>query len=74
MDFALTEAQEQLRTEARTYAREEIRPRAIELDRAGEYPAGVLADLGRRGWTGLTLPEASGGHGAGLVELALLIE
>ncbi|WP_336133494.1 acyl-CoA dehydrogenase family protein [Natronomonas amylolytica] len=74
MQFQLTAAQQSLRDEVRTFAQEEIRPRAIELDQQGEYPADILAELGDRRLTGLTLPEEYGGRGEGLVELALMTE
>jgi alkylation response protein AidB-like acyl-CoA dehydrogenase len=74
MRTELTPDQRELRDDVRTFAREEIRPRAIELDRNEEYPAEILDELGDRGLTGLTLPEAVGGRGEGLVELALVTE
>ncbi|WP_435195573.1 acyl-CoA dehydrogenase family protein [Natronomonas sp. EA1] len=74
MRFSLTAEQQALREEARTFAEEEIRPRAIDLDQSETYPEEVLRDLGDRRWTGLTLPESYGGRGKGLVELALVVE
>jgi alkylation response protein AidB-like acyl-CoA dehydrogenase len=74
MRFQLTESQRTLRDEVRTFAQEEIRPRAIDLDQQGEYPADILAELGDRRLSGLTLPEEYGGRGEGLVELALMTE
>ena len=74
MRTELTPDQRELRDDVRTFAREEIRPRAIELDRNEEYPAEILDELGDRGLTGLTLPAEVGGRGEGLVELALVTE
>jgi alkylation response protein AidB-like acyl-CoA dehydrogenase len=74
MEFSLTDEQEALRREARTFAEREIDPRAAELDAAGEYPEEILAALGERRWTGLTIPEAYGGRGEGFVELAIVVE
>lgn len=74
MDFLLTDEQRTFREEIRSFAAEEVRPRAIELDQGHEYPAGILQELGDRRLTGLTLPEEYGGRGEGLVELALLTE
>lgn len=74
MNFELTETQRTLRDEVRTIAQDDIKPRAIELDRREEYPADILAELGERRLTGLTLPEEYGGRGEGLVELAVLTE
>lgn len=74
MPFRLTEAQESLRDDVRSFADDRIAPVAGELDRNEEYPSEILEALGDRGWTGLTLPEEYGGEGEGLVELVVLVE
>ena len=74
MDFELTDARRDLREEVREYARGTVKPRAIELDRKGEHPTAILEELGERGYAGLTVPEAYGGMGEGMVELALVVE
>ena len=74
MRFELTAEQRDFRDDVRSFAENEIEPRATELDRNEEYPADLLAELGDRRLTGLTLSEEYGGRGEGLVELALLTE
>jgi len=74
MIFELTDTQQDLRDEVQTIAQGEIKPRAIELDRREAYPADILAELGERRLTGLTLPEEYGGRGGSLVELAVMTE
>lgn len=74
MRFTPTESQRELRAAVRAFTREELEPHARELDRSETYPAEVLDELGDRRITGLTLPEAYGGRGEGLVELALVTE
>ena len=74
MHFDLTAHQRELRDGVREFAESEIRPRAIELDQQEQYPADILAELGDRRLTGLTLPEEYGGRDEGLVELALVVE
>lgn len=74
MEFEFTDEQVAFRNDVRTFAANEIRPNAIELDQAGEYPTEILSKLGERRLTGLTLPESHGGLGKGLVELVVLTE
>ena len=74
MRFQPTESQRALREEVREFAATEIEPVAAELDRTETYPDEILAELGERAITGLTLPEERGGRGEGLVELAIVIE
>lgn len=74
MQFTLTDAQRNLRDEIREFAQHEIAPRAAAFDQNEKYPEDILAELGDRGFTGLTLSEEYGGQGKGLVDLALLTE
>ncbi|MFC4358975.1 acyl-CoA dehydrogenase family protein [Halobium salinum] len=74
MRFEPTPEQAALRDDARTFAREVVDPVARDLDRDGSYPGEILAELGDRRLTGLTTPEAYGGRGEGMVELALVVE
>jgi alkylation response protein AidB-like acyl-CoA dehydrogenase len=74
MRFDLTADQRALRDEVREFTEETSEPAARCLDRAEEYPGEILDELGDRRLTGLTLPETHGGRGAGLVELALMVE
>lgn len=74
MRFALTDDQRALREEIRSFAADSIEPVAAELDRTEQPPTEILADLGEMGVAGLTLPEAHGGRGGTLVDLALVIE
>ncbi|WP_255195246.1 acyl-CoA dehydrogenase family protein [Halorarius litoreus] len=74
MRFTLTEAQRTLRDDARAFAAERIEPVAGDLDRTASYPRGILADLGEKRWTGLTLDEDYGGCGRGYVALSLVTE
>jgi alkylation response protein AidB-like acyl-CoA dehydrogenase len=74
MRFTLTDEQRRFRDEVRAFVDERIQPVADELDRTATYPGEILAALGERRWTGLTLPEPDGGLGRGYVELALLTE
>jgi alkylation response protein AidB-like acyl-CoA dehydrogenase len=74
MDFDLTEHQRAVRADAREFVREQVAPNARDLDRAGDHPTAILEAAGDRGYAGLTVGEAHGGQGEGLVGLALVIE
>ena len=74
MRFDLTADQRSFRDDVRAFAESEIEPRAIDLDQNEEYPADIMAELGERRLTGLTLSTEYGGRGEGLVELALMTE
>ncbi|AHG04125.1 acyl-CoA dehydrogenase [Halobacterium sp. DL1] len=74
MTSQLSESQQALRAEARQYAQETIRPRAIDLDQSETYPTEILDDLAEMGYGGLTIPEAYGGMGEGMTELAVVVE
>lgn len=74
MRSTLTDEQERFRDEVHTFADDRVRPVADELDQTATYPGDILAALGERRWTGLTLPRSAGGLGRGYVELVLLTE
>ena len=76
MDFSLTEEQEALRELARKiFADRATHERLKELEASGEwYDAKLWEELARANLPGIALPEAVGGAGLGLVEVALLLE
>jgi butyryl-CoA dehydrogenase len=74
MNFDPTDEQRRWRDLARDFAREEIRPRAAELDREQRFPYDVVSEMGRLGLLGLTLPEEYGGSGGDFVAYNLALE
>ncbi len=72
--FALTEEQEALRKEVREFAAREVAPHVSRWDEASEFPADVVAALGRMGLLGVMFPAEYGGAGLGYVEYVLAIE
>jgi alkylation response protein AidB-like acyl-CoA dehydrogenase len=74
MSAGLPPETEALREEVRSFVAGTVDPIAAAYDRSGTYPADPLAELGERGWTGLTLDEAHGGGGRSLLDLTVLIE
>jgi short-chain 2-methylacyl-CoA dehydrogenase len=74
MNFDPTDEQRRWRDLARDFAREEIRPRAAELDREQRFPYDIVSEMGRLGLLGLTLPEEYGGSGGDFVAYNLALE
>src|SRR5215471_6100566 len=63
VSFALTAEQRELRTLARAFAENEIRPRAAEYDEQQTHPEDVLAKAHELGLMNVHLPEEIGGLG-----------
>jgi alkylation response protein AidB-like acyl-CoA dehydrogenase len=72
--FGLTEEQEHLRKEVRSFAEREVAPHVSEWDEKSEFPAGVVKKLGAMGLMGVIFPEELGGAGMGYVEYVLAVE
>ncbi|HEY5330691.1 MAG TPA: acyl-CoA dehydrogenase [Acidobacteriaceae bacterium] len=72
--FGLTEEQEQLRKEVRTFAEREVAPHVSEWDEKSEFPHKVVKKLGEMGLMGVIFPEELGGAGMGYVEYVLAVE
>jgi len=68
------EQQIMIRDTARAFARRTLAPNAAAWDRSGAFPADAVAEMGRLGLLGMTVPEAYDGVGADLVAYALAIE
>ena len=76
MDLGLDEAQQMLKSSARTFLEAECPEefvRAMENDERG-FTLELWQKLAAQGWLGLTFPEEYGGAGLGYVELAVLLE
>jgi len=72
--FGLTEEQEQLRREVRSFAEREVAPHVSEWDEKSEFPHKVVKKLGEMGLMGVIFPEELGGAGMGYVEYVLAVE
>jgi len=59
---------------AHEIAERAVRPVAAELDRTGEYPWSVVAALRAADLMGIWVPPEYGGHGAGVLELCVVVE
>ncbi len=59
---------------AHEVAEKYVRPVAAELDRTGEYGWEILEALKKYELTGIWIPKEYGGHGAGVLDLCLVVE
>ena len=76
MDFAFSDDQQLLKNAARAFLDERCTSpivRALWDDPRGESEA-MWKDMAQLGWLGLSLPEAYGGSGLGVVETAILLD
>ena len=74
MDFALTEAQAEIRRQVAALARGFDWGYWREKDRKAEYPTEFVHAFAEAGWLGLAIPEAYGGAGLGVTEAVLMLE
>ena len=70
----LTDTQRQVVDLAREFAREHIEPHAAEWDRTKEFPRGVIDELGKLGFLGMTVPERYDGMGFDTLTYLLALE
>lgn len=74
MDFTLNDEQVAIRDTCREFAEREIKPRAEEMDATGEFPYGLIRQMGELGLMGLPFPEAYGGADADFLSYCLALE
>ncbi len=73
MDFDLTPEQRAIEQLARDFARNEVRPRAAEMDREERFPYDLVSMMGELGFFGLPFPENVGGSGGDTTSYALAV-
>ena len=73
MDFDLSEEQRAIQMLCREFARDEVRPRAEEMDAKAEFPYDIVKKMAELGLLGLPFPEAYGGSGADTISYALAV-
>ena len=73
MDFDLSDEQQAIATLCREFARDEVAPRAEEMDREAAFPYDLVEKMAELGLLGLPFPEQYGGAGADTVSYALAI-
>ncbi len=70
----LNEQQSMIRDTARQFARQRLRPNSAAWDREKTFPREALAEMGRLGFLGMTVPVEWSGAGADVVSLAVALE
>ncbi|HEX7073218.1 MAG TPA: acyl-CoA dehydrogenase family protein [Hyphomicrobiaceae bacterium] len=70
----LSETHEEIRSLARRFADEVIRPQAEALDRDEAFPADIYRQMGELGLFGITVPAELGGAGLDTLAYALVME
>jgi isovaleryl-CoA dehydrogenase len=73
-DFGLGADLDQLREAVHVFAREEIAPRAAEIDRSNTFPRDLWPQMGALGLHGITVEEEYGGSGLGYVAHCIAME
>src|SRR6187397_3745218 len=73
-DFGLGPELDEVRDQARRFARERIAPRAEEIDRSNEFPRDLWPELGDAGLLGVTVPERWGGANLGYLAHIVVME
>jgi len=74
LNFNLGETADMLRDAVRAFTRDEITPRADDIDRNNDFPADLWRKMGELGVLGVTAPEQYGGAGLGYLEHVIAME
>ncbi len=74
MDFTLSDEQKLFKHTVHAFAVAELRPRAAEVDRTGEFNWDAVKHMGPLGLLGLNAPEEYGGAGVDAVSAAIALE
>ena len=73
-DFGLGDTIDEVRAAVRRFARSEIAPLAVEIDRSNQFPLPLWRKLGAQGLLGLTVPERWGGSDLGYLAHIVAME
>jgi butyryl-CoA dehydrogenase len=74
MDFTLKQDEEDILAVVRDFARNEVLPRAAEIDEKAHYPTDLVAQMAQLGLMGTPFPEQYGGAAQSYVLFALTVE
>jgi short/branched chain acyl-CoA dehydrogenase len=73
MDFELSDEQKAIEALCHEFARDEVRPRAEQMDAEAAFPYDLVKKMADLGLMGLPFPEKYGGAGADMVSYALAV-
>jgi alkylation response protein AidB-like acyl-CoA dehydrogenase len=74
MDFSFNENQKMVQEMVRRFAKEQIEPKAAEIDASREFPKENIRKMTELGLLGMIVPEKYGGAGFDFVSLAIAVE
>ncbi len=74
MTLELTDEQQLMQETVRSFARNEVLPKARDLDETGRFPAELVAKMAELGLMGVAVPEELGGAGMDQVCYAVAVE
>ncbi|MBF7053081.1 isovaleryl-CoA dehydrogenase [Halomonas sp. KAO] len=74
LDFGLDEELNMLREQVNAFARDEIAPRAAEIDEKNEFPNDLWQKFGDMGLLGITVSDEDGGTGMGYLAHCIAME
>jgi butyryl-CoA dehydrogenase len=74
MDFSFNENQKMVQEMVRRFAKEQIEPKAAEIDASREFPRENIRKMTELGLLGMIVPEKYGGAGFDFVSLAIAVE
>ncbi|MEA3252400.1 MAG: isovaleryl-CoA dehydrogenase [Pseudomonadota bacterium] len=74
LDFGLDETLDMLRDQVNAFARDEIAPRAAQIDHDNVFPDDLWKKFGDMGLLGITVPDEDGGSGMGYLAHCIAME
>ena len=74
LDLHLGDTADMIRDTVRSFAADEIAPRAAEIDQSDVFPADLWRKMGDLGLLGITVEEEQGGSGLGYLEHVVAME
>jgi isovaleryl-CoA dehydrogenase len=74
LDFDLGDTADMMRDSVRSFAADEIAPRAADIDRENDFPADLWRKMGDLGVLGITVEEEYGGAAMGYLEHCVAME